>query len=117
MVLRRPARRTWLLGAVVALAGCLAPTLPVPPPSAPDVSAPDASGNVTLQGAPGSARANAEINVWNPNLDGGKGAGVFKIVAPDGSWNATIQGKSKETLWIWQTIGLESSDHIEVRIP
>lgn len=111
-------RRQWLLVAgVAALMGCLAPTLPVPPPSQPDVTGPDASGNVTLKGAPGSARANAEVTAWNPNLNGGKGAGVVTIAAPDGSWSQSIQAKSKETLWVWQTIGFERSDHIEVRVP
>jgi hypothetical protein len=111
-------RRQWQLVALVAgAAGCLAPTLPVTPPAQPDVTGPDASGNVTLKGRPGSARANAEVTVWNPNLNAGKGAGVVTIAAGDGSWSNTIPAKTKETLWVWQTIGFERSEHIEVRIP
>lgn len=103
--------------ASLCLSGCLAPTLPVPPPSQPEVIGPDATGIVTLKGGPGSARANAEVAVWNPNLDGGKGDGRLTIAAPDGSWSESIPAKSKETLWVWQTVGFERSDHIEVRIP
>lgn len=110
-------RRTWLLVGALALGGCLAPTLPVPPPSQPDVEGPDAAGNVTLKGAAGAARANAEVTVWNPNLDGGKGEGKLTIALPDGSWSETIPAKKGETLLVWQAVGGERSTHIEVRIP
>lgn len=98
-------------------ASCLAPTLPVPPPSQPDVIGPDPSGNVTLKGSRGSARPNAEVTAWNPNLNAGRGAGVVTIAADDGSWSQSIPAKSKEILWVWQSIGFERSDRIEVKIP
>ncbi len=49
---RRSTRRAWLLavGAASLLGGCLAPTLPLPPPDKPDVFGPDPQGNVTLSG-------------------------------------------------------------------
>src|SRR5258706_2942472 len=42
--------RRWLFGAALCLAGCLSPTLPLPPPSNPMVSGTDADGNVRLTG-------------------------------------------------------------------
>ena len=43
-------RRSWLLGAVLFSAGCLSPTLPLPPPSDPTVSMTDTQGLVLLSG-------------------------------------------------------------------
>lgn len=106
-----------MLSALVAVSGCLAPTLPVPPPGQPDVEGPDASGTVKLTGHAGSAQANAEVTVWNPALDGGKGEGRTTIANKDGSWQETIPAASKQTLWVWQTVGFERSNQIEVRIP
>jgi hypothetical protein len=103
--------------ALLAVAGCLAPTLPVPPPAVPDIVGPDAEGNVTLKGGPGSARANAEVTVWNPLLDEGRGEGRTTIALPDGSWSETIPAERKGVLYVWQTIGFERSERLELRVP
>lgn len=114
-------RRSWIraaaLCAVGVLGGCLSPTLPVPPPGQPEIEGPDASGMVTLKGNAGSAQPNAEVTVWNPALDSGKGEGRTTIANPDGSWKETIPASSKQTLWVWQTVGYERSSQIEVHIP
>src|SRR3954469_15184097 len=103
--------------AVVApgLAGgaCVAPTLPVPPPSQPDVTEPDSSGVVTLKGKAGSATPNAEVTVWNPEISEGR----VTIAKPDGSWEEQIPAISKHVLWVWQTIGFDRSSTIEVKVP
>jgi hypothetical protein len=44
-------RRSWLLGAALLAAGCLSPTLPLPPPSEPSVTASSTEGLVRFQGA------------------------------------------------------------------
>lgn len=115
----RPSRRTWLSGLLIgglsASAGCLAPTLPVPPPSSPEVSAPDSAGLVTVKGGPGSARANAIVTVWNENLPENKG--VSDRVRSDGSWQVVQRAKSKERLLIWQTVGGDDSNWIELTVP
>jgi len=117
-------RRSWIRTALFAVsasiavaAGCLAPTLPVPPPSQPEIIGPGADGLVTLKGRAGSAQSQAEITVWNPALDGGKGEGRTTIANPDGSWQETIPAAPKQTLWVWQTVGFERSSQIEVHIP
>jgi hypothetical protein len=44
-------RRRWLIGAMAAaLSGCLSPTMPMPPPSRPEIDGPDAQGVVVLSG-------------------------------------------------------------------
>jgi hypothetical protein len=109
-------RRSWLRACVLgalALGGCLAPTLPVPPPSQPDITAPDADGNVTLRGRPGGATGNAEITVFKPENETFVGA----LSKADGSWLIQIRARSKEKLWVWQTVGYDRSGHIEVEVP
>ena len=112
----RPSRRTWLLGmAAIAVAGCLAPTLPVPPPSSPEVSAPDTDGIVTVKGGQGSAQTNATITVWNPNLEGVKG--FSDSARPDGSWEIKLPAQSKQRLLIWQKVGTDTSNTLELTVP
>ncbi len=109
-------RRTWLGVVLVgALTGCLAPTLPVPPPSSPEVSSPDADGIVTVKGGAGSAKANAEVTVWNDNLTGVKG--FSGSAAGDGSWEIQLPAQSKQKLWIWQTVGFDRSNTLEISVP
>lgn len=109
-------RRSWLracAASVLALGGCLAPTLPIPPPSQPEITAPDADGNVTLKGRPGGARANAEVTVFKPETE----TGSVSIAEPDGSWTVVLKARAKERLWVYQTVGYERSTHIEVEVP
>ncbi len=101
----------------MTLSSCISPTLPVPPPAQPDVTAPDASGLVTVKGQAGSAQPNAEVTVWNQALDEGRGEGRTTVARPDGSWTESIPATSKQTLWIWQTVGMDRSSHVEVRVP
>ncbi len=44
-------RRHWLVGAALFAAGCLSPTLPLPPPSEPTITASTTEGLVRMQGA------------------------------------------------------------------
>jgi hypothetical protein len=114
VVRRRSFLRSIAAFAVLALGqACVAPTLPVPPPSQPDVSEPDSSGIVTLKGKAGSATPNAEVTVWNPEISEGR----VTIAQPDGSWEEQIPAISKHVLWVWQTIGYDRSSTIEVKVP
>jgi hypothetical protein len=108
----RPSRRTWLaavvVGGVFALAGCLAPTLPVPPPENFDVSAPDADGIVTVKGGKGSARPNWTVHVEKQGNPPGVN-GFEDTALPDGSWEIKLPAKSGDVLSIWQEQGTERS--------
>ena len=113
-VSRRNALRALLAGLTVAVAGCLAPTLPIPPPSFPEeVTGPDADGLVHLRGGKGSAQANAYVTVWNLRLERGR----TSRAAADGSWSEAVPAQAKDTLYVWQELGNDRSDSIEIKLP
>ena len=117
--------RPLLLAATVALAACLAPTLPVPPPSEPEVSAPDSTGLVTVQGRKGAVSGNAVVTVWNETYAESAACradlycnpGVVRVANPDGSYAVHIVAKSKDLLHVWQTLGNEQSAPTEAHVP
>lgn len=57
-------RRDWLLGVGLLVAGCLSPTLPLPPPSNPSVTASTTEGLVRLQG---TVLPQSEVFAFNHN--------------------------------------------------
>lgn len=114
----RPPRRrfAWIGALALAVGACLAPTLPVPPPSQPEVTAPDANGFVTLSGKAGSAQAGARIEACNES-DGCQ-KGIWNDAQPDGSWKLDpLAAKSRDFVLVWQTIGNESSNPVELQVP
>jgi hypothetical protein len=122
-----PRRLTRLaaLAALALVAACIAPTLPVPPPVAPDVGAPDASGQVVVTGPKGSVTGSSEVTVWNESYaestackaDPYCNPGVVRIANPDGSYAVHIGAKSKDLLYVWQTVGNQQSGQTEVKVP
>ena len=94
--------------ALVALVACASPTLPLPPPDAPLVSAGVRPGTVHLVGA--NAQANAEILIRNMNdavpRDHQLGG---SIVNPDGTWDADVYGGNGDVLNITQQVGNDIS--------
>jgi len=100
-----------LLVAAVAMlvGGCLAPTLPLPPPSKPAVAGPDASGNVELTG---SVQANAEVYVRNYGSTDIYG----QITGGDGAYDITLPAKVGDQLELWYTVGKDQSPSIEFQI-
>ena len=117
--------RALFLGAAVAVAACIAPTLPVPPPAQPDVSSPDGSGTVTIQGGKGAATGGAQLTVWNETYaesaackaDAFCDPGIVRIVNDDGSYAVRIAAHSRDVLYLWQTVGTQTSGQTETRVP
>ena len=120
----RTAWRTALLAVVLATSACIAPTLPVPPPAQPEVSAPDSVGIVTVTGPKGAVAAYAEVTVWNQTYaesvdcktDTYCNPGVVRIANADGSFAVRLKGKSKDLLYVWQTTGGHQSAATEVHV-
>lgn len=109
-------RRVWLrqicasLLAAFAVVACLSPTLPLPPPSRPEVSVPDATGDVHLLGVvPGRATA----YVQNRRT----GRIVGQTTEDDGRYELTIPAASGDRLLVDYELHLERSMSVEVLVP
>lgn len=106
-------RRRWLLAALAAsvAAGCLSPTLPLPPPTRPDeVGAPDESGQVRLRGTvPGHSEALAR------NERTGQIAG--ELTGPTGRYDFYIGGQPGDELVLWYVLDGEPSPSIILTVP
>ena len=104
-------RRYLLLAAsTLALASCLSPTLPLPPPDRPDVSAPDASGMVRIQG---TAVPKAEVIAWNHanNVIAGQVTGDSAV------YDFTIQGQTNDVIELWYHKGNDQSQSVSFKVP
>jgi hypothetical protein len=82
----------------------MSPTLPLPPPSRPNVDGPDSAGNVTLSGSviPGA-------NVYANNMDTGKSAGT-KSNPQTGAYRFQIAanvGAQLELFYIYDSVTSE----------
>jgi hypothetical protein len=105
------ALRRLLLGlAGLCLASCLSPTLPLPPPSEPDVSGPNESGYVRLQG---SAAPHAEVIAWNHNNDLIAG----QVTGESSIYDFQIKGESNDVIELWYIQGSDESSSIKVIVP
>lgn len=100
-------RRNVLALVGLALAGCLSPTLPLPPPSKPDVEGPDQQGQVTLDGyVPQSDTAVVAINHRTGEIRG-------QIVGNDGHYRFAIGAQIGDLMELWYTIGDEQSPAVK----
>jgi hypothetical protein len=108
-------RRHWLsvvvlMGAAVLCAACLAPTLPLPPPSRPEVSAPDESGMIHIRGI---VRSKAEVFAKNQyTLDI-----IGKETDETGKYELTMVGSAHDRIIVWYTHNGLESDFAEVTVP
>ena len=85
-------RRSWLLGAALFGAGCLSPTLPLPPPSDPTLSS-DSQGLVRLSG---TVQPESEVFALNQrtNLISGQ-------YTASGRYEFTIAAEEQDLLSLW----------------
>jgi hypothetical protein len=103
-------RRLLLLSAGLTLASCLSPTLPLPPPDRPDVSAPDAGGFVRLQG---TAAPHSEVIAWNHDNDVIAG----QVTRDTSRYDFKIQGDVGDYIELWYIQGDEESQTVRVTVP
>ncbi|MES1175040.1 MAG: hypothetical protein ABUL62_12015 [Myxococcales bacterium] len=104
-------RRSWLLGAALFAAGCLSPTLPLPPPSEPTISASTTEGLVRFRG---TVLPQSEVFALdhNSNLIGGQhtesGQYDFEMAA--------LPGDSMSFWYVHETVESTSNDFV-LRLP
>lgn len=108
-------RRSLFLATLVVsvgtlLSGCLAPTLPLPPPSRPHVTAPDDSGMITISGrVNGGARALVQ-NQRTSDI-------VGKRTDDSGRYEVRMEAEAGDQLIVWQSLDTYESDITEVVVP
>jgi hypothetical protein len=108
-MLRAPRRLLPLLASLV-LGSCLSPTLPLPPPSRPDVSSPNEGGYVRLQGV---AAPHAEVLTWNHN----NGVIAGQVTGDSSRYDFEIKAESGDYLELWYIQGTDESSSISVVVP
>jgi hypothetical protein len=96
-------RRTALVFLALAATSCLSPTLPLPPPSKPDVEGPDQQGMVILDGT--SPEPGAAIIAWNHRTGEIRG----QITDQSAHYRFSIGADLGDTMELWYTIGEEKS--------
>lgn len=94
----------------VAAAGCTAPTLPLPPPSA-LVEAPDVDGFATVTG---EAQPGAFVFCVNERLESGV---IVRADMTSGAYSLRIPAVANDTLVLWQEIGTEPGEKVERFVP
>jgi hypothetical protein len=106
----RVARRLLLLVAALCLASCLSPTLPLPPPDRPDVSASDENGLVRLQGV---AAPKSEVIAWNHASDLIAG----QVTGDDSRYDFTIKAQANDYIELWYVQGDQESQTVRFNVP
>jgi len=104
-------RRLLLLAAAgLLVSGCLSPTLPLPPPDRPDVSSPDQSGLVRIQGVASPQSEVIALNHGNNVIAG-------QVLRDSSRYDFTIQGEVGDAIEIWYVEGEDKSPSTTVIVP
>jgi len=101
-------RRSWLVGAALLAAGCLSPTLPLPPPSDPMMTATDTAGLVRLTGA---VEPQSDVLAFNRNTR--LIAGQF---TESGAYDFTIEAHEGDAISLSYVVGTVQSPPTEFLI-
>jgi hypothetical protein len=106
----RVLRRLLLTLVGLCLLSCLSPTLPLPPPDRPDVSAPDENGLVRLQGF---AAARAEVVAYDHN----SGIIAGQVTTANARYDFTIAAEVDDTIELWYMKGNDESSSVVFQVP
>jgi hypothetical protein len=111
-------RRLLAVGPLVALAiGCASPTLPLPPPEEPTLSAGLDADHVILTVACGGAETGTLIVIVNTDTAvPGDEAVSGALVSDCGGWDATVFAHNGDVLDITQEIGTERSQPLALQV-
>lgn len=104
----RARRRLVCVFAALVAAGCLSPTLPLPPPSEPVVTGPSETGWLRLRGS-------APFGSWMHAYNRTTGMGAFQDVL-DGRYDFEIQASVGDSLVLWYAIRGEESLPLDLMV-
>ena len=96
----------------VLVAGCLSPTLPLPPPENPAVSKVDVDGFVTLTGDEGAAQSGAFVYAFNHETNDGD----FQVATQNGAFKLRVLARVGDQIAVWQSDGQDTSSSIYVKV-
>jgi hypothetical protein len=103
--------RRALLMLSLGLLGCLSPTMPLPPPSKPDIDGPDGSGRVVLSG-----RIPKANSVYVDNLSTGYSAG--QVLDPQtGAYRFAVDANIGDRMSMFYRVGADDSEARLFAIP
>lgn len=105
----RSFRLVVLAAIYLSAAGCLSPTLPLPPPHA-EVNPPDTDGMVFVTG---KALEQAYVACLNEDLE----KGVITRSDSDGFYSLEVEGRVGDQLTLWQIRGTEHSQFTYLEVP
>jgi hypothetical protein len=106
-----------LAAAVVALAACASPTLPLPPPEEPTIGGGVDADHVKLTVPCGGADPGAIIVIVNSNTTVPPDQAVSGSLVNDcGAWDASVYAHAGDFLTITQEIGTERSQPAVVEV-
>ena len=98
-----------LCGAVIA-GGCLAPTLPLPPPEKPTVEGPDEQGNIRLSGiTPEDGDTVFALNERTNEIAGQR-------TSPRSRYLLIMPAQSGDVMTFWYTVGMAQSPSVRFQI-
>ena len=102
---------------LVLACGCTAPTLPLPPPEEPSITASTMTGKVHLHSNQGAA-GNAIVIAFNTNPNVPREQRVTGTQADaSGSWEMDVIATAGDALEISQQVGDKDSASITVQVP
>jgi hypothetical protein len=104
-----------LLPVGVAVA-CVSPTLPLPPPATPEITAGVDAAHVDLSSGCGGVENGAEVEIINTTVQSGQ-PGVVAQATECGAWSAVVLAHAGDVLSILQQYENTTSAPITVQIP
>lgn len=96
-------RRLVCVAAALAVAACLSPTLPLPPPSEPTVTGPDEAGVVRLQGR-------ARPTAWVFAVNKASQFGAFQAADAEGRYELELRAQVGDEVALWYELNGEGSE-------
>jgi hypothetical protein len=104
--------------AAASVLSCDSPTLPLPPPGLPNITAGADADHITLSSLCGGVEGNAVVVVLNDNPKVANDLAVSGARANDcGAWDATVYAHTGDVLEISQLFGTLASPPTQLQVP
>jgi hypothetical protein len=107
----RWSRRSWLGVLCLLSLSCLSPTLPLPPPAAPEVTGPNEQGLVTLSGTVNQPRA--FVHAYNHRTDHADG----EHADGEGKYQFQMAARAGDAVDLWYEYANDESSAVRFVIP